>query len=149
MSKTKKRKKAKRSDDVQAGLLVLIRQHEKLAGTDKSGAFRDVLTDLMHVCDELGLAFDARLEGAREVYEEEKQERMAQLLVVVPDDRNQSVNILQVEKTVGMKASSIDTTRDGIDVLFYVESEAEAEKLAKSARKLRFVKSATVAKPEE
>ena len=41
-------------------------------GIDKGPAIRDILTDVMHLCDKYGVHFQKVLEGASEVYKEEK-----------------------------------------------------------------------------
>ena len=42
---------------------------------DNRAAVRDILTDLMHFCEQEGLDFDERLEMAREVRGEEDRDR--------------------------------------------------------------------------
>lgn len=41
-------------------------------GIEKGPAVRDILTDVMHLCDKHGLHFQKVLEGASEVYKEER-----------------------------------------------------------------------------
>ena len=40
-------------------------------GIDKGPAIRDILTDVMHLCDQHGVHFQRVLEGASEVYKQE------------------------------------------------------------------------------
>jgi uncharacterized protein (UPF0335 family) len=48
-----------------------IERYEKLTGSEGRSSVRDMLTDLMHLCDARGFDFDEALDGAREVYEQE------------------------------------------------------------------------------
>jgi hypothetical protein len=50
-------------------LMKFVQDQAALTDTDFRGAARDLLTDFMHVCDDLGLNFGAILDGATEVYE--------------------------------------------------------------------------------
>ena len=52
-------------------LQVLVNKAIK-EGIDKGPAIRGILTDVMHLCDTHGLHFQKVLEGASEVYKEEK-----------------------------------------------------------------------------
>ncbi len=49
-----------------------IREFYKDSSDDDEALVRDILTDLMHFCDDEGMDFNARLEMARMHYEEEK-----------------------------------------------------------------------------
>lgn len=49
------------------------REYAEREGTSFEFAIRDVLTDVMHLCDKHGIDFDLRLAGASDVYEEEKE----------------------------------------------------------------------------
>jgi len=42
------------------------------SGTNEQGAMRDIITEIMQICDEKKLNFEFLLGGATEVYEEEK-----------------------------------------------------------------------------
>ena len=62
-------------DDIRTPLDETLRGYVKSAGTSRSCAIRDLLTELMHVCDHSGVDFDSRLIAAREVYRQELAER--------------------------------------------------------------------------
>lgn len=64
------------TDELMRPLARLIGEYGKRAGTDTAGAVRDVLTELMHHCDRLGLDFDEWLGVARDVYAEEVDDEM-------------------------------------------------------------------------
>ncbi len=49
-----------------------IKQWANQEGTLFPFAYRDALTDMMHIAEEYGLNFNEKLKGAREVFEEEK-----------------------------------------------------------------------------
>jgi hypothetical protein len=44
----------------------------RLAGTNRSGAVRDLLTELMHLCNSYHLNFAGRIRLAGEVYRQER-----------------------------------------------------------------------------
>ena len=67
MPKTKKSK-----DDIRTALRVLLQGYMRLAGTSRSGAVRDLLTELMHLCNSYHLDFAGRIRLAGEVYREER-----------------------------------------------------------------------------
>ncbi len=52
----------------------LVKTVENAEGTNLAGAVRDILTDLVHFCKDHGLDFDERVQAAKEVSEEEKDE---------------------------------------------------------------------------
>lgn len=56
----------------QKRLLQLIDQHSRQDGTDRQGALRDILTDIFHVSEEVGLDIDKAIDGALEVFIEER-----------------------------------------------------------------------------
>jgi len=64
-------KTGKARDDIRTGLRALLRDYMNAAGTSQSGAVRDLLTELMHLCDSRGLDFSGRVRLALEVYREE------------------------------------------------------------------------------
>jgi hypothetical protein len=70
MPKTKKAK-----DDIRTPLEEMLKIYGHSAGTDLSCAIRDLLTELMHLCDDSRVDFDGRLCAAREVYRQERIER--------------------------------------------------------------------------
>ena len=61
----------KARDDIRTMLDVLLRGYMRMAGTDQSCAVRDMLTELMHMCDSQGLDFSDRVRLARRAYREE------------------------------------------------------------------------------
>ena len=67
MNKTKKTK-----DDIRTPLDTMLRRDASSAGTDLSGAIRDLLTEVMHLCDDSGVDFEDRLIAAGEVYQQER-----------------------------------------------------------------------------
>jgi len=58
------------ANDLKGGLLWMLSVGTELVG-DQSFAYRDMLTDMIHVADHHGMDFDERLDSAREVYNEE------------------------------------------------------------------------------
>ena len=50
----------------------MIERHAHSEGTTPQCALRDLMTDLRHVADDLGLDFDFAGFGSEEVYNEEK-----------------------------------------------------------------------------
>ena len=58
-----------------AGIVELMKAHitayAKKEGTEEQFALRDLLTDLRHTADAMGLDFEVALAGSLEVYEEE------------------------------------------------------------------------------
>jgi hypothetical protein len=67
MPKTKKTR-----DDIRTPLQVLLQGYMRLAGTNRSGAVRDLLTELMHLCNSYHLNFAGRIHLAGEVYRQER-----------------------------------------------------------------------------
>ena len=67
MPKTKKAR-----DDIRTALRVLLQGYMRLAGTNRSGAVRDLLTELMHLCNSYHLDFAGRVCLAGEVYHQER-----------------------------------------------------------------------------
>ena len=67
MRKTKKAK-----DDIRTALRVLLQGYMRLVGTNRGGAVRDLLTELMHLCDSYHLDFAGRIRLAGEVYRQER-----------------------------------------------------------------------------
>lgn len=65
-----KPKKAK--DDIRASLEQMLKSYRCSAGTDLSCAIRDLLTELMHLCDFYDLDFAGRIRLAGEVYHQER-----------------------------------------------------------------------------
>ena len=59
--------------NLRSELQALIKQVEKSEGTTQQGAIRDILTDLFHECDDLGLDADAIIESAFKVVDEENE----------------------------------------------------------------------------
>lgn len=70
MNKTKKTK-----DDIRSLLDTMLRRYASSAGTDLSGAIRDLLTEVMHLCDDSRVDFEDRLITAGEVHQQERTER--------------------------------------------------------------------------
>jgi hypothetical protein len=64
-------KTRKSRDDIRTALRVLLQGYMDFAGTDRSCAVRDLLTELMHLCDFHRLDFAGRIRLARQVYREE------------------------------------------------------------------------------
>lgn len=62
------RKSVKELDEYLKGRYIC---NESMGSHDMSTAIRDVLTDLIHLSDTVGIDLDTRLEDAREVYLEE------------------------------------------------------------------------------
>ena len=62
----------KAKDDIRAPLERMLKNHAHSAGTDLSCAVRDLLTELMHLCDSYHLDFAGRIRLAAEVYHEER-----------------------------------------------------------------------------
>ena len=52
----------------------VLQRYANKNGTTTDSAVRDILTDLRHICDDQGLDFAERDQGAYEVYCEEKAE---------------------------------------------------------------------------
>ena len=67
MPKTKKAK-----DDIRTPLEKMLKNYGCSAGTDLGSAIRDLLTELMHVCDDDRVNFAGRLHLARKVYRQER-----------------------------------------------------------------------------
>ena len=65
----------KTKDDIRTPLEELLRNYGLSAGTDLSCAIRDLLTELMHICDDSRLDFAGRCRAARETYRHERAER--------------------------------------------------------------------------
>ena len=68
-------KTMKAKDDIRTPLEKLLEGYGHSAGTDISCAIRDLLTELMHLCDDSRVDFADRLRGARETYRQERIER--------------------------------------------------------------------------
>jgi hypothetical protein len=49
----------------------IVKEYVDRDGTINYGAVRDLLTDIMHYCNYCDIHFEDRLEGAREVFNEE------------------------------------------------------------------------------
>lgn len=62
------------ASSLQHALRQAIDEWQKAQRTDFRCAFRDALTDMIHVADNAGIDFDEALEWANEVYFEECQE---------------------------------------------------------------------------
>jgi hypothetical protein len=54
----------------------MIQKVARVEGTSDQFALRDILTDLRHVCDDMGLDFDMAVEGSEEVHALEVAERV-------------------------------------------------------------------------
>ena len=54
-------------------LITLILKYKDQGSPDNKTAVRDILTDVLHYCDEECIDFTEVLEGATEVYNEEKE----------------------------------------------------------------------------
>ena len=65
-------KTRKARDDIRTPLERMLRNYRHSAGADLGCAIRDLLTELMHLCDDSGEDFDGRLCAAREVYRQER-----------------------------------------------------------------------------
>jgi hypothetical protein len=65
-------------DDIRKSLEKMLRSYENSAGTDLSCSIRDLLTELMHLCDGNRVDFAGRLRAARETYRQERLERRQQ-----------------------------------------------------------------------
>jgi hypothetical protein len=59
-------------DSLKKDLLTVIQKWQKKEGTTFYGAFRDALTDMLHISKEKKIAFIHVLESAEEVYKQEK-----------------------------------------------------------------------------
>jgi len=70
MPKTKKAK-----DDIRTPLDKMLKNYGCSAGTDLSCAIRDLLTELMHMCDDNRVDFVGRSRAARKTYRQERLER--------------------------------------------------------------------------
>jgi len=70
MPKTKQAK-----DDIRTPMENMLRSYGDSAGTDLSCAIRDLLTELMHLCDDSRTDFASRLRAARDTYRQERIER--------------------------------------------------------------------------
>lgn len=53
-------------------LVTLMERYKDHGSPDNEAALRDIVTDIMHECDESGYDFDGVLKGAGEVFEQEK-----------------------------------------------------------------------------
>lgn len=62
---------AKGDKIIQEKLKELIKFAQEHGECTIEGAIRDILTDMMHICEEQAIDLDDRLESAREVYDEE------------------------------------------------------------------------------
>jgi hypothetical protein len=49
----------------------IVLRYEQIGETNKEGAVRDLLTDIMHYCEANNIDFNDRLESAKEVFREE------------------------------------------------------------------------------
>ena len=58
--------------DIKGKLECIIDDYIVAEGVDAPIAVRDILTDLMHICDDKGCEIDAMIEGASTVYLEEE-----------------------------------------------------------------------------
>jgi len=65
----------KTKDDIRTPLEEMLKAYGLSAGTDLSCATRDLLAELMHLCDDNRLGFAGRLRAARETYRQERIER--------------------------------------------------------------------------
>jgi len=65
-------KPKKARDDIRTALRVLLQGYMRLAGANRSGAVRDLLTELMHLCNPYHLDFAGRIRLAGEVYRQER-----------------------------------------------------------------------------
>ena len=65
----------KTKDDIRTPVEELLKNYGISAGTDLSCAIRDLLTELMHICNDSRLDFAGRLRAARETYRQERAER--------------------------------------------------------------------------
>jgi len=63
---------AKKKFNLELALYTAINNQIVSEGTNMLGAFRDVLTDLMHIAHNQGIEFKSRLKAAEEVYTEER-----------------------------------------------------------------------------
>lgn len=60
--------------EIKEQLAALVDRHnESIGGDNWYAAFRDVLTDMMHLAEERGIDFELALDGATEVYHEERE----------------------------------------------------------------------------
>ena len=62
---------AKSTEELKGFLRGFYIHNPKMGSPHMSGAIRDGLTDIMHLCEEEGLDFGEQVEGAKEVYQEE------------------------------------------------------------------------------
>jgi len=67
-------KTRKTRDNIRTPLEGMLSAYRVSAGADLDCAIRDLLTELMHLCDDNHLDFDDRLRRAREVHREERVE---------------------------------------------------------------------------
>ena len=65
----------KTKDDIRTPLEEMLKNYRLSAGTDLSCAIRDLLTELMHICNDSGLDFAGRFRAAQETYRQERLER--------------------------------------------------------------------------
>lgn len=59
---------------LQKTLELILEAYQSEQGIKMSSALRDLLTDTMHLAEKNGYIFEELLQGAREVYEEERDE---------------------------------------------------------------------------
>jgi len=59
-------------DDIRKSLEKMLRSYGNSAGTDLSCSIRDLLTELMHLCNPYHLDFAGRIRLAGEVYRQER-----------------------------------------------------------------------------
>ena len=62
----------KTKDDIRTPLKKMLKDYGCSAGADLGSAIRDLLTELMHVCDDDRVDFAGRLHLARKVYRQER-----------------------------------------------------------------------------
>lgn len=65
----------KAKDDIRTPQEEMLKNYGLSAGTDLNCAIRDLLTELMHICDDSRLDFAGRIQAARETYRHERAER--------------------------------------------------------------------------
>ena len=54
-------------------LLEILKAYQEKKDTDMHGAFRDMLTDMLHLSDSLRIDYDTVFESAYSIYVEERQ----------------------------------------------------------------------------
>lgn len=94
------------SDDTKVAIAKLVDAVELAEGTDKHGAFRDILTDARHVAKKLGLDFSELVIGSYDVWVEESDEEDAEAnpeaaATLQQEEQDDDVRVAPSEGNVG------------------------------------------------